>query len=530
MCPSPTPWVSPPPRDLASWAALDPDREAVVVDGTPGAGPPARRITYAALDRAANRLAHTLRAAGLGRGDVLALCGGNDAGVFEAYWAAMRLGLHLVPVNRHLGAGEIRPILGEVATLGKLALATDTGTDAEITTAAAGLDLAARIRFGSGPTAPGAPEDMPDDPWEGQLLLYSSGTSGRPKGVLRDLPDLRPGAGPTLGSELAEGFGLRPGDRYLSPGPLHHSAPLALATACQRAGATAVVMRRFDSARSLDLLASERITVSQWVPTMFVRLLRLPEEVRTAPRDTSAHRVAFHAGAPCPIPVKRAMIEWWGPILVEYYSGTEGGRTMITSPEWLERPGSVGRHWRGGRVWILDDAGAEVPAGVDGRIYFEAPPTGRFRYLHQPEATAAAYLPGDPPGPPDDESRFTLGDIGHVDAGGWLYLTGRSTDLVISGGVNVHPGEVEGVLLEHPAIVDAAVVGVPDDDLGERLAAAVETRRPVDGAELVAHCRGRLAGFKCPRTILVVDALPRSEAGKLDRRAVAALLAGEPGD
>ncbi len=240
---------------------------------------------------------------------------------------------------------------------------------------------------------------MPDDAWEGQLLLYSSGTSGRPKGVWRDLPDLRPGQGPTLGSELADGFGLRAGDRFLSPAPLHHSAPLAFATACQRVGATAVVMTRFDPTAALGLLESEAITVSLWVPTMFVRLLGLPESVRRAPRDLSAHRLATHAAAPCPPHVKRAMIEWWGPILVEFYSGTEGGRTMITSADWLAHPGSVGRHWRGGGVWILDDDGHEVPPGVDGRIYFEAPARNRFRYLNQPEATAAAYAPGDTPGP-----------------------------------------------------------------------------------------------------------------------------------
>jgi long-chain acyl-CoA synthetase len=500
--------------DLATMAGRFPDRQAVVVDGRP--------VSYAELDRAANRLAHRLRDGGLRRGDALAVCAGNGIGVFEAYWAAMRLGLYQVPVNRHLKAPEIRHILTDVATLGSVGVITDDSTAAEVDEAAAGLPLAVRIALGDGPVAAAAPEDMPTDAWEGQLLLYSSGTSGQPKGVWRDLPGLRPGAGPTLGSELAEGFGLRAGDRYLSPGPLYHSAPLAFATACQRVGATAVVMTRFDPAAALDLLESEAITVSLWVPTMFVRLLGLPEEVRRAPRDLSSHRLAAHAGAPCPLGVKRAMIDWWGPILVEFYSGTEGGRTMITSADWLAHPGSVGRHWRGGRVWILDDGGRELAPGVDGRIYFEAPATGRFRYLNQPGATAAAYR-GD---------RFTLGDVGHLDEEGWLYVTDRDSDMVISGGVNIYPREVENVLLEHPGVADAAVVGLPDDDLGERVVAAIEPREPaspVDPDDLIAFCRSRIAAFKCPKAVVFVDALNRSEAGKLDKRALEARLSSDDG-
>lgn len=501
--------------DLATWAGRVPDRGAVVVDG--------RRVTYAELDRSANRLAHLLRDAGLVRGDALAVCAGNGTGVFEAFWAAMRLGLYLVPVNRHLRPAEIGHILTEVATLGSVAVMTDAGTETAVDEAASGLRLAARIVTGDGPVAPGFAEHLPNDAWEGQLLLFSSGTTGRPKGILRHLPDIRPGAGPTLGSELAQGFGIRAGDRYLSPGPLHHSAPLAFATACQRVGATAVVMTRFDPAAALDLLESEAITVSQWVPTMFVRLLGLPDDVRNRPRDLTAHRLAFHAAAPCPVPVKRAMIEWWGPILVEYYSGSEGGRAMISSADWLAHPGSVGRHWQGGRVWILDPDGNELPPGQDGRIYFQASALGRFRYLNQPEATAAAYAPGDTPGPPGHGDRFTLGDIGHLDAHGWLYVTDRGSDLVISGGVNIYPREVENALLEHPAVADAAVVGLPDDDLGERVVAAVERRpgaAPVDAAGLIAFCRERIAAFKCPRAVVFMDELPRSEAGKLDKRAV----------
>ncbi len=521
-------------------AARYPDREAVVIDQPPG---PAVRVTYATLDAAANRLAHALRAAGLRRGDALAVVIGNADGTaaFDAFWAAMRLGLYFIPVNRYLRAGETRHILTDAPVR---AVVAGSAALAETAAADEGLPLRARLLAGP-PTGPeeretsgfvplaqftaGAPDTLPDDPWEGQVLLYSSGTSGRPKGILRDLPAFRPGEGPTLGTELAAGFDLRDGDRYLCPGPLHHSAPIAFSTAQQRIGGTVVVMGRFDAERALDLLETEAITTSQWVPTMFSRLLALPEAVRTKARGTSAsgdtpgpgqaHRVAFHAAAPCPVDVKRRMIDWWGPILVEYYSGTEGGRTMITSPEWLEHPGSVGRHWRGWQIHVLGDDGRPCPPGVDGRIYFEAPDQFRFTYLNQPEATAAAYISGDTPGPPGSRDRFTLGDVGHLDADGYLYVTDRATDMVISGGVNIYPREVENALLEHPDVADVAVIGIPDDDLGERVIAVVE---PAPGAspeagELIEFCRARIAHFKCPRAVEFVDALPRSEAGKLQK-------------
>jgi acyl-CoA synthetase (AMP-forming)/AMP-acid ligase II len=227
------------------------------------------------------------------------------------------------------------------------------------------------------------------------------------------------------------------------------------------------------------------------------------------------------------------MIEWWGPILVEYYSGSEGGRAMISSADWLAHPGSVGRHWQGGKVWILDADGNELPPGQDGRIYFPTSALGRFHYLNQPEATAAAHAPGDTPAPPGAPAdRFTLGDVGHVDEDGWLYVTDRDQDLIISGGVNIAPREVENVLVDHPAVADAGVVGVPDDDLGERVVAAVERRSgaaPVDGTGLIAFCRERIAAFKCPKAVVFVDELPRSEAGKLDRRALRARLSVSSG-
>jgi long-chain acyl-CoA synthetase len=271
-------------------------------------------------------------------------------------------------------------------------------------------------------------------------------------------------------------------------------------------------MTRFDAAAALRILVEEEVTTSQWVPTMFARLLALPEDVRKA-FHAPRHRLALHAAAPCPVGVKRQMIGWWGPILVEYYSASEGGRTMITSAEWLERPGSVGRHWRGGRVWVLDDRGEPCPPGTVGRVFFDAPPEpNRFSYLGDPEKTAAAY---DATG-----TRFTVGDLGRLDDDGYLYLTDRDGDLIISGGVNIYPREAENVLLDHPAVDDAAVVGVDDPDLGQRAVAVVVPAAGVEGdpelAEILrTHCEENLARFKCPREFRFQGELPRSEAGKI---------------
>ena len=476
---------------------------------------PAERISYAALDRAANRLARALRRAGLRRGDRLAFVLGNEPAVFTAFWAAMRTGLHVVPVNRHLLAPEIRYILEDATVSAVIGSAAGGAAGPEATADLPGLRLTLTVGDTLEAALAGESDESLTDAEEGQLLLYSSGTTGRPKGILRPLPGFAPGEGPTMGSEIAAGFGLVTGDRYLSTGPLYHSAPFAFSTAQQRIGATAVVMTRFDARAALRILMEEPITTSQWVPTMFSRLLALPDDVRKG-FQAPVHRLALHAAAPCPVGLKRQMIGWWGPILVEYYSASEGGRTMITSPEWLERPGSVGRHWRGGGVWILDDRGEPCPPGTVGRVFFDAPTeAGRFRYIGDPEKTAAAY---DSTG-----GRFTVGDVGWLDDDGYLYLTDRDGDLIISGGVNIYPREAENVLLDHPAVDDAAIVGVDDPDLGQRAVAVVVPAPGVDGdaalAEtLLAHCQEHLARFKCPRELRFQTELPRSEAGKIVKR------------
>ena len=510
------------PADLGAWAAVRPEAEAVVIVDSDSARP-AERITYGALDSAANRLARALRRAGLRPGDRVAFVLGNEPAVFTVFWAAMRTGLYVVPVNRHLLANEIRYILEDATVSALIGSEAGGAAWADAATGLPGLRLTLTV----GGTFDAALADEGDGPVadaeEGQVLLYSSGTTGRPKGILRALPGFGPGEGPTIGSEIAAGFGLVEGDRYLSTGPLYHSAPFAFTTAQQRIGATAVVMSRFDAAAALRILVEEEITTSQWVPTMFSRLLALPDDVRKA-FQAPRHRLALHAAAPCPVGVKRQMIGWWGPILVEYYSASEGGRTMITSPQWLERPGSVGRHWRGGRVWILDDRGQPCPPGTVGRVFFDAPPEpNRFRYIGDPERTAAAY---DATG-----TRFTVGDVGWLDDEGYLYLTDRGGDLIISGGVNIYPREAENVLLDHPAVDDVAVVGLDDPDLGQRAVAVVVPAAGVEGdpelAEtLLAHCRETLARFKCPREFRFQAELPRSEAGKIVKRDIRRALEG----
>jgi fatty-acyl-CoA synthase len=353
-------------------------------------------------------------------------------------------------------------------------------------------------------------EPVPDES-SGERLLYSSGTTGRPKGVLKPLPATMPWEGDPAMAGAAATYGFRDGMVYLSPAPMYHAAPLAFSVLAQRHGGTVVVMEHFDPARALELIEAHRVTHSQWVPTMFVRLLRLSEEERSA-HDLSSHELAIHAAAPCPVPVKRQMIEWWGPILYEYYAGTEAnGSTAITSEEWLAHPGSVGQA-RASRVHIVGPEGEELPPGEEGAIYFSG--GGTFEYHGDPDKTAGSRLPG---------GLSTLGDIGYLDADGWLYLTDRKAHMIISGGVNIYPREIEDVLISHPAVADVAVIGVPNEEFGEEVKAVVELLgghepSPALAAELTAFTRSHLAGFKVPRSVDFTDQLPRLPTGKLYKR------------
>lgn len=504
-------------------AARDPERPALRFDRADG---PDLCWTHGELDARANRAAHALRRLGIAPGERIAFLTGNRPETLVVYWAAQRAGLWFTPISVHLQAEEIAWILRSARIRALVAapehLATLGPDHPDLPPVRLVLGDAPPPRWRSlDAVCADAPATLPEDAAEGAALLFSSGTTGRPKGVV----NARPGAPLGTVSELARRrmalHGIDADTVYLSTAPLYHSAPLRYLEMVLRCGGRAVVMERFDPERALALIDRERVTHSQWVPTMFVRLLRLPEAVRAA-HDGASHRYAIHAAAPCPVDVKRAMLAWWGPILHEYYSATEAnGQTVIGPEEWLAHPGSVGRPLLG-EVRIRDEAGRDLPPGETGLVYLRG--GAPFEYLDDPEKTAAAHAP---------DGFSTLGDIGHLDADGYLYLTDRRDFTIISGGVNVYPREVEDALLTHPDVVDAAVFGLPDPEFGERVHAAVEL---VPGAArapevLVAHCRARIAHLKCPRSVEFHDTLPRLPTGKLAKgplrdAAVARLRAG----
>ncbi|MDX1733735.1 MAG: AMP-binding protein, partial [Halioglobus sp.] len=347
---------------------------------------------------------------------------------------------------------------------------------------------------------------------EGCEMLYSSGTTGYPKGIRNPNPEREIGNPGPFALGIIAAFGLDRETVYLSPAPLYHSAPLRFCMAMHRVGATAVVMRRFDPGRALALIEEHRVTISQWVPTMFVRMLKMPPRERHG-HDLSSHKLALHSAAPCPREVKQGMIDWWGPILLEYYGATEGhGGTQITSEEWLAHPGSVGKPTYGA-VHILDDDGLELPPGEVGAVFFSG--GAPFAYHRSEQKTAEAMI-GD---------KTSVGDIGYVDAEGYLYLTDRKANMIISGGVNIYPQETENVLIMHPAVADVAVVGVPHPEMGEEVKAVVEpmdftAAGPQLERELIDYCRARLSHVKCPRSVDFDRALPRSDAGKLFKRRI----------
>jgi long-chain acyl-CoA synthetase len=491
---------------LAHWARIQPDASAI-------ASPLGDR-TFAELNASANRLVRALRARGVVAGDGLALMVANRPEFAEVLGAAQRTGLRTTPINWHLTADETAYIVGDCRARAFVADARFGAVAAGAAAQAAG----ATVRLAVGGAIEGfesydealAGEDGSDidDPELGRSMLYTSGTTGRPKGVHRSETP------PT--SALGRVFGYRPGDsRHLCTGPVYHAAPLAFSLAGPlNAGVGVVLMDRWTPEDTLRLIAEERITHSHMVPTMFHRLLSLPDDVRAA-ADTSSLRMVIHGAAPCPVSVKQAIIEWWGPVLLEYYAATEGTGTFVTSPDWLERPGTVGKPATDDHVRILDPVGGDkpLPPGEVGTVFLKAPKVGRFDYFGDDAKTKSSYR-GD---------YFTLGDVGYLDEDGYLFLTDRSADLIISGGVNVYPAEVEGELLGHPAVGDAAVIGVPDSEWGETVVAVVELQagtEPSDALadELIEHCRGRLAHFKCPRRVDFVDHLPRTDSGKLYKR------------
>ncbi len=497
---------------LRDWAMRDPERVALIVDGdTP--------ITYAALEARANRLAHLIGALGLGRGDHVAALLGNGADAVALVWGAYRAGVYLTPLPTSLTPVETAYVVVNSEARLVLADARFAKTAAAFPTLcpqARVLSLGGTIEGvdAAGPHLDVLPDHPRPDENPGALMMYSSGTTGAPKGILRPLPASGEGPPPFAGDLLGL-FALDQDTRYLSTQPLYHAAALRFVLAISAAGGLSVVMPRFDAARALALIDTHGLTLSQWVPVMFRRLLALSESSRAA-FNGSTHARAIHGAAPITPALKRAMIDWWGPIIEEYYSGSEGvGLTAISSTEWLLRPGSVGRAKKG-VLHILASDDDELPPGRTGRVFFSGVPP--FAYFNEPEKTA---------GKTSRQGWQTFGDIGHVDDAGYLFLTDRQDDMIISGGVNLYPAEIETALEEAPFIAAAGVIGAPDIEFDERPVAFVVPKPGETDvvARLRAHIETRLGRLKHPRDIHVVDDLPWSENGKLLRRSLRAKLA-----
>ena len=496
-------------------------------------GPDGESLDYAELAARADRYARGLQGLGMRAGDTLAMMLPNGVDLITVYFAATQIGLYVVPVNWHLVGPEVAYLLAdsqatvfvahqrfdtvavEAVEIARRGTTSETATGAGTAAAELALFSVGEIA-GFRPLAElGAdePPGRPDNRTLGAPMVYTSGTTGRPKGVRRALTGADPDLLPPAGRWFFGIFDLQPfdGHVHLCCSPLYHTAVLNVATLAIQHGHPTVLMDRFDAEEMLRLIDRHRVTYSHMVPTQFSRLLALPEDVRRQ-YDVSSLRNMIHGAAPCPTEVKREMLTWWGPVVTEYYAATEGGGTTITAAEWLERPGSVGRAWPGSVVRILDDDGNDVPAQTPGLVYLRMG-TSTFEYHGDQEKTQASRV-GD---------LFTLGDIGYLDDDGYLYLCDRKSDMIITGGVNVYPAEIEGELSAHPAVADVAVFGIPHPEWGEEIKAVVQPAEGVKpgeelATELIEFARRRLAGFKVPRTVDFVDELPRDPNGKLYKR------------
>ena len=474
-------------------------------------------ITWRELADRSRRLARLLHHYGLRPGDHLALHMENHARYLEVVWAALRSGLYLTAIDRRLGVEEAAYIVDNCdarVLIASNALAIVAGELPDRVPAVEHfLMVDGRVPgFGSyeASIAGQPPQPLADEPL-GDIMLYSSGSTGQPKGITRPLSGRKVSDGHPVTAEFwGTPAQVDESSVLLVTSPLHHSAPISFCFWTQTLGGSVVVQEHFDALQVLELIERYRVTHAVLVPTMFVRLLRWSDAER-ARFDLSSLRVAVHGAAPCPIEIKQRMIEWWGPVIEEYYGGTEdNGLTYIRSDEWLAHAGSVGRA-AFGSVHVVDDDGNELPPGEVGGVYFSGLP---FEYHKEPEKTRAAHL---------DDGKSTLGDIGYLDQDGYLYLVDRKDYMIISGGVNIYPQEVEDRLVVHPKVADAAVFGVPHPELGEAVKAVVEPAAPVVAgpdleAELIAYCREHLAGFKCPKSVDFDTSLPREPTGKLYKR------------
>jgi fatty-acyl-CoA synthase len=492
-------------------AQTHPDKAALVVADT------GETWSYAELDRRSNRVAQLFRARGLSVGDTVAIFLDNLPEYFALTWGAQRSGLFYVCISSKLTPSEAEYIVrdsGAKLVIASAALAPIAEKLGPMIADLGKLAIAgSMIGWESFEDALASQPDAPiADERAGIDMLYSSGTTGRPKGVRVALPEDPNPAAPNVLMQLAAGlYGFGPESIYLSPAPMYHAAPLRWSMTVHRLGGTVIMMQHFDPLASLAMIERYRANCSQWVPTHFVRMLKLARGER-ATHDVSSMKAAIHAAAPCPIPVKEAMIEWWGPVIFEYYAGSEGnGFTSITSEQWLTHKGSVGKPAYG-IAHICDDHGEELPPGSEGLIYFEG--GGQFEYHNDPGKTAEAR---------NAKGWSTLGDIGRIDEEGFLYLTDRKSFMIISGGVNIYPQEIENRIITHPRVADVAVIGAPDPEMGEKVVAVVQLMDMADAgpelaAELIAWCRAELSGVKTPRQIDFTSDLPRHATGKLYKR------------
>ncbi len=496
------------------FAKSAPDRAAYIMAST------GEEVSYKQLDERSNQVAHMFREMGLNAGDGIAIFMENNARYLEICWAAQRSGLYFTCISSRLTAPEASYI---VKDSGSQVLISSGAMPADILSELVSLNPEVKERLMIDGTVAGynsfeeARDPMPITPIAdesmGTDMLYSSGTTGRPKGIRIPL------TGAPIDEEnpflllvqFLYGFGEEM--RYLSPAPLYHAAPLRFCMGVGRLGGTVVVMEHFDPEQALAEIEKHKATHSQWVPTMFVRMLKLPEEARKQ-YDVSSLKVAIHAAAPCPIPIKKQMIEWWGPVIFEYYAGTEGnGFCAINSEEWLAHEGSVGKALMG-ELHICGEDGEDVGPGEIGNIFFKS--ENEFEYYNDEEKTKESR---------NDKGWSTLGDIGYVDEEGFLYLTDRKAHMIISGGVNVYPQEAENLLITHPKVTDVAVIGVPNEDFGEEVKAVVQPAHWDDvgedlAEELMAFCREQLSHIKCPRSVDFQEELPRHPTGKLYKRLI----------
>ncbi len=496
--------------NIADHASTAPRSPALVIDGD--------MIPYGELYARSQRVAAVLQAAGLRRGDGVALVLPNRLEFFEITWGCQLSGLYYTAVNTHFTPDEVAYVIDDSDAK---AVFVDVSF-AELAGHVRAVNAAVEVHIVVGGDLPGweSYEDALAEAGEtppvcdGSEMLYSSGTTGRPKAVRRALPADGNGswAQSVLEMALSHHYGMNPSSVYLSPAPMYHAAGVNYTMAVNRVGAASIIMGKFDAETVLRLIETHRVTHAQFVPTMFVRMLKLPEAVRRK-YDVSSLRCVLHAAAPCPVDVKHQMMDWFGPIIYEYYGGTEGfAGTTIGPQDWLAYPGSVGIPMA--PVHVVGEDGQELPVGQSGELYFEGGP--HFEYFKDPAKTASVS---------NERGWRSLGDMGYVDQDGYMYLTDRSTFMIVSGGVNIYPQEAENLLVMYPKLVDAAVFGVPNDEFGEEVKAVVQ---PVEGitpgpeleAELIEYCRSHLATYKCPRTIEFDPELPRDPNGKLYKRRI----------